>query len=457
MYSNTSNSMNVNNYLTDWFVSEHGVRQGDALSPTLFSLFINDLISELKNTNVGVKIDNVKICILAYADDLVVFADNEHDLQYLLNILYNWCRKWRLQVNYDKTKIVHFRGKNVERTDYNFKCGNNKLEIVHQYKYLGVVLDEYLDYKTTTEILASSAGRALGSVINKVKSNKDLGFQTYTTLYNNCVAPVMDYGSGVWGRFKFKHCEDVQLRACRYYLGIHRLAPIPGIVGDTGWYNCDTRWKIEIIRFYNRLLYMDNNRLTKRIYQYDRCILKNNWCSYVKNLLVGLDMSANWEDEIPVDINTLKEKLYDIAHNDWEHSVLTKPKLRTYSLIKHNFICEPYISCNLSKNVRSLICQLRLGILPLRIETGRYVQEPVPDRKCLLCKTNSVEDETHFLFQCDAYDFIRDDMYPEMRQQDFINKSAAEKFVHVFNNPYKLGKYLTKLMLLRKNCLYKCN
>ncbi len=42
-----------------------------------------------------------------------------------------------------------------------------------------------------------------------------------------CVIPILLYGSGVWGLKQFKCCEDIILRACRYFMGIHRLAPIP--------------------------------------------------------------------------------------------------------------------------------------------------------------------------------------------------------------------------------------
>ena len=92
------------------------------------------------------------------------------------------CYRWRLSVNIDKTKIMHFRENSIPLTDSVFSYNNIPIECVSEYKYLGILLDEHMDFKKTANLLANSAGRALGAVINKVKSNKDLGFNSFTTL-----------------------------------------------------------------------------------------------------------------------------------------------------------------------------------------------------------------------------------------------------------------------------------
>ena len=56
--------MKINNFITEWFIINNGVRQGDSLSPTLFSLYINELAKEIKNMNKGIKFAGHKISIL---------------------------------------------------------------------------------------------------------------------------------------------------------------------------------------------------------------------------------------------------------------------------------------------------------------------------------------------------------------------------------------------------------
>ena len=189
----------MNAYRTDWFETLLGVRQGDSLSPTLFALFINDLLIELHNLDCGVKINNRNVSSLAYADDIVILSDSEEDLQCMLNCFANWCHKWQLLVNVNKSNVLHFRRKSVPQSNFVFKIKSDVLSYVPKYKYLGIIMDEHLLYNSTVEVLANSAGRALGGVISKLSMLKDLGFKTYTTLYNNCVAPIIDYCAAVRG------------------------------------------------------------------------------------------------------------------------------------------------------------------------------------------------------------------------------------------------------------------
>ena len=146
------------------------IRKGEVLSTTLFNIYVNDLENEIKNLNMGVSIEyDLCVSILIYADDIVLLAENEENLQCMLNYLYNWCTNWRMSLNCDRTKIVHFRNKRQCRTSFIFMYGETNLDIVSQYKYLGLELNEFLDLGITANIFSDSAGRALDAIIAKTK------------------------------------------------------------------------------------------------------------------------------------------------------------------------------------------------------------------------------------------------------------------------------------------------
>ena len=67
------------------------------------------------------------------------------------------------------------------------------------YKYLGIVLNEHLDYTETANTLSESAGRAFSSLIVNLYNKLDLIYSSYTKVYENKLVPIMDYSSSVWG------------------------------------------------------------------------------------------------------------------------------------------------------------------------------------------------------------------------------------------------------------------
>ena len=119
IYRSPSARVILNDYSTDYFDCPLGVKQGDTISPTLFSIFINDLAKELKDSNLGVSLnENLIVSTLLYADDIVLLADNEENLQSMLDITEKWCKKWRLEVNVTKTNILHVRKQSLRQSEY---------------------------------------------------------------------------------------------------------------------------------------------------------------------------------------------------------------------------------------------------------------------------------------------------------------------------------------------------
>ncbi len=94
--------------------------------PWLFSIIINDLLRELNSSGIGVKIyENFLVSVLAFADDIVLLAENAEDLQKLINIVHQWSSKWRFIINPEKSQIVHYRNAPKVRTNVEFRLYEN--------------------------------------------------------------------------------------------------------------------------------------------------------------------------------------------------------------------------------------------------------------------------------------------------------------------------------------------
>ena len=90
------------------FDINQGVRQGCVLSPLLFNIFISDLAKELEELDGKMKINDKEINSIFWADDIIMLADSQEHLQRMLNLLEDYCKKNKLQVNTDKTKTMIF-------------------------------------------------------------------------------------------------------------------------------------------------------------------------------------------------------------------------------------------------------------------------------------------------------------------------------------------------------------
>ena len=94
----------------------------------------------------------LKVFILLYADDPAILADSADDLQQALNIYADYCEFWRLTLNQQKSKVLIFsKGK---LPNYSFELNNSTLEIVKEYKYLGILFSKNNSFLATKKQIA---------------------------------------------------------------------------------------------------------------------------------------------------------------------------------------------------------------------------------------------------------------------------------------------------------------
>ena len=266
LYTSVTSCVRLNNLTTEWFDVKCGLRQGCCLSPLLFNLFINDLAVRIKALGKGVCLDGDIVSILLYADDIVLIAETAEDLQLMLNCLNEWCSANCISVNASKSNVIHFRPKSVPQIDVQFNCGSHNLDISDRYTYLGLALNEFLDYNVTAKAVAQSASRALGLLIAKFKSMGGMPYDVYTKLYESMVWPVVSYGASIWGIKSFSCINAVHHRAMRFFLGTGKYTPTATVSGDMGWEPAFVKqWK-SICVHWNRMCHMDYTRINKRVF-----------------------------------------------------------------------------------------------------------------------------------------------------------------------------------------------
>ena len=144
---------------TESFRCDVGVRQGCPLSSILFILFTYDLLDALKHCS-GVMLASSRISGLMFADDLFLLTDNPRGLQSALNALQEYCLKWALSVNQDKTKVLVFGNR-----QFSFTWTYNGLVLqVLSYCYLGIIFFQNGLFTKAVETLCQSAIKVIKSI-----------------------------------------------------------------------------------------------------------------------------------------------------------------------------------------------------------------------------------------------------------------------------------------------------
>ena len=89
-------------------------------------------------------------------------SDSAEDLQNALYAYDDYCRRWKMHVNYDKTKILIFsKGK---ETKYTFTLQNTPIEVVNEFKYLGLLLCKNNSFVPTIKYIDDQGSKAVYSL-----------------------------------------------------------------------------------------------------------------------------------------------------------------------------------------------------------------------------------------------------------------------------------------------------
>ena len=136
-------------------------------------------------------------------------------LQKRLDILYEYCQRWKLTVNAKKSKIIVFRKGGRLPQNLEFKYGDNVIEIVNKFTYLGIVFTPGGSFSEAQATLSGQAQKAIFAMNRYLNKFVNLTPSHYLDPFDKLITPILNYGSEVWGFAKAMHIERVHLLFCK--------------------------------------------------------------------------------------------------------------------------------------------------------------------------------------------------------------------------------------------------
>ena len=171
-----------------------GVRQGGILSPFLFKLYIDDVLNEICNSEIGCRLGIIRMNVLAYADDIVLIANNHQQLSAIYSILNSGMIEKKLIINKNKSKCMIFK-RNVRslRNVDSVTLDGDKFEVVDQYKYLGYILQNNLTDSSDLNLRLKTFYAKFNWLFRNFSK---VSLEAFYFLFNAFCIP--DYGVALW-------------------------------------------------------------------------------------------------------------------------------------------------------------------------------------------------------------------------------------------------------------------
>ncbi|KAJ0179056.1 hypothetical protein K1T71_005831 [Dendrolimus kikuchii] len=187
----------VGRELSDDFAVITGLKQGDALSPTLFNLVLEYVLRRVMTLEVGVQL-NGRHKVIGYADDLALLGENREEIIKAAKVLEQEAKKVGLKINTDKTEYLHMkRYKNTRIACTNLHVGDTLYKGASKFKYLGCTITDTNSREEEIHIRVQNALRC-SAALHKVLVSRLLSRKTKIRVYKTVIRPILMYGCEAW-------------------------------------------------------------------------------------------------------------------------------------------------------------------------------------------------------------------------------------------------------------------
>ena len=315
MYDKSKMCVKLSMNITEEFLSNIGVKQGCVLSPTLFNIFMNDLPKIFTSHDCHpANLQSSAINCLMYADDILLISKSPSGLQSCLNKLNEYCQKWKLQTNPQKSKIIIFNKPGHLKKNFCFKINDEKIEIVSNHLYLGIIFNASGSFNNAVNHLHEKANKAIFKLLKSFGPVRPPA-KTFNRLFDSMIKPILTYGSEIWGtkicnikktleikenttaRYYKTAPEKCQIKWSKSVLGVHSKSTNIAVTAELGRYPILFDIYSQIIMYWNRLHSNNLNPILKDSLECNMKMITNDeecWLTGVKDILHITGMGEVW-------------------------------------------------------------------------------------------------------------------------------------------------------------------
>ncbi|KAK7906634.1 hypothetical protein WMY93_015246 [Mugilogobius chulae] len=194
LYDRSRSCVRIAGSKSDLFPVHVGLRQGCPLSPVLFIVFM-DRISRRSQGPEGVQFGDHRISSLLFADDVVLMASSNQDLQHALGRFAAECEAAEMKISSSKSEAMVLDRKKVLCP---LQVGGESLPQVEEFKYLGVLFTSEGRMEREIDRRIGAASAVMRSLYRTVVVKKELSRKAKLSIYRSIYVPTLTYGHELW-------------------------------------------------------------------------------------------------------------------------------------------------------------------------------------------------------------------------------------------------------------------
>ena len=349
-------------------------------------------------------------------------------------------------LNTEKTKVLVFsRGKIRKKPSITY--GGSQIEIVYDFKYLGVTFNHNNNFVLAQKRLYDSASRAMFGLLKKCK-NLTLPLEVKIELFDTLIAPILLYGSEVWFPKMNDLAMKLQLRYYKLILGLRKCTPTCMVLGEVGKLPLEIHAKLRMMTYWYKLVTCQNdNKLSSVTYKFFLKLkeaggYESPFLKTVEKTLNDVGLPGVWIHQNNLNYSLecfkkmIKKRLEDIYIQNWYTEVNERESCYNYRMFKTDFGQESYLS-KLPEHLAKTMLRFRVLNHNLPIHSLRFTATPRNERICTKCN-EEIGDEFHYLFKCSFFNDTR--------------KYSMKSYYYKFPNSLKFKQLLSsrnKALLLK--------
>ena len=452
-YVNCLTAVYVNGKMSDWFQLFQGVKQGAILSMLLYVCFINCVIKEMLESELGCTVLHVKTSCIGYADDIAALATDHLSMQRLIYMAYLASCKWRFEFSLKKCAVLIFG--DIGQSKETFYLGSDPIVSSNSYNHVGVNLYTR-GSRSVDEIhnLVNSCKRSFYCVIGQSLSVSSLSPLALSKIYwSTCISKLLANAEvKIYSCNELSIFENFHVQMAKSIQLLPLCTPNISALANLGWRTITGHIEYIRIMFIHRVfsLHVSEHRsfvirrilfiLANGIYstqspiaQAIEALMKYNLLNYVIEWIdTGFTISKlSWK-------SIVQKAMSDSVHKKWRFQLTLYPKLNIFRIV--NTECKISCWCIMAKMypfLKKTCCtmlKLLCGSNRLAVNTDTLL--PRNQRLCIYCTLHVVEDLYHFVVECPKFADLRDKLHV------LINENISIENVTTMHNLSEYMKFL---------------